>query len=58
MIQKHQIYTLPSEAIIKVNSEVIGSQGDWNCVYQDRGRLGEQVTLSAAFLGKFGELWA
>ena len=58
MIQKHQIYTLPSEAIVKVNSEVIGSQGDWNCAYQDKGCIGEQISLSADFLRKFGEVWA
>ncbi|UBB18347.1 hypothetical protein [Comamonas odontotermitis] len=57
MIKQHQIYTLPSGAIVKVNSKVVGCP-DWNCIYQDKGRLGVQISLSAAFISKFGEVWA
>ncbi len=57
MIKQHQIYTLPSGAIVKVNSKVVGCP-DWNCIYQDKGRLGVQISLSEAFISKFGEVWA
>ena len=53
-IKQYQIYTLPSEAVVQVTSHIDGD--DWNCVY----RTGDerQITLSGAFLRKFGEVWA
>lgn len=57
-IQKHQIYTLPSGAIVKVNALVPGTQADWSCAYQDKDRIGEQISLTGSFLRKFGEVWA
>lgn len=56
MIQKNQFYTLPSGAIVKVNSKAEGCP-DWNCSYQDKGRQGVQVSLSEAFISKFAEVW-
>ena len=56
MIQKHQIYTLPSGTIVKINSSVDGTS-DWNCSYQNKTHWGLQVALSGAFLRKFGEVW-
>ena len=54
MIQKHQIYTLPSGAVIQVTSLLDGD--DWECCY----RTGDPrpIALSGDFLRKFGEVWA
>lgn len=57
-IQKHQIYTLPSGAIVKVDALVPGTQADWSCAYQHKDQFGEQVALTADFLRKVGEVWA
>ena len=56
-IKQHQIYTLPSGTIVRVNSPVDGTS-DWNCSYQNKTHWGLQVALSGAFLRKFGEVWA
>lgn len=58
MIKQHQIYSLPSGAIVKVNALVAGTRSDWNCTYQHKAQLDEQVALTADFLRKFGEVWA
>ena len=58
MIKQHQIYTLPSGAIVKVNALVPGTESDWSCTYQSTSQFGEQVAFAAAFLRKFGEVWA
>ena len=57
-IKTHQIYTLKSGAIVKLNSRVSGTVADWNCTYQHSGQFGEQVSLTESFLRKFGEVWA
>lgn len=57
-IQKHQIYTLPSGSVVKVNALVPGTQADWSCTYQCVQQFGQQISLTAAFLRKFGDVWA
>lgn len=58
MIKQHQIYTLPSGAIVKVNALVPGTKSDWSCTYQSAQQFGEQVAFAAAFLAKHEEVWA
>ena len=58
MIQKYQIYKLPSGEVVKVGVVAMGTTDDWNCIYQSPGRRGAQISLSGAFLRKFGEVWA
>ncbi len=38
--------------------EELSEKGMYIRAYQDKGRIGEQISLSADFLRKFGEVWA
>ncbi|MEN5181753.1 hypothetical protein ABE501_18480 [Comamonas testosteroni] len=56
MIKQHQIYTLPSGAIVKVCSRVVGTADDWNCVFQKRA--GYMVFFAGEFIRKYGKAMA
>lgn len=47
-------YYLPSGELISVGALVHGSQDDWNAKYMGGSNSGESVTVSGAFLVKWG----
>lgn len=58
MIKQHQIYTLPSGAIVKVNSLVFGTSDDWNCEFKHKEKAGYMVCFAGEFIRKYGKAMA
>lgn len=58
MIKQHQIYTLPSGAVVQVGRLVPGTADDWNCVFKHKEKAGYMACFAGEFIRKYGKAMA